>query len=35
MKAQIEAKKPLDRESGLKHIAALKGMLRQPAEEES
>lgn len=34
-KAQIEAQKPLDREAGLKHIAALKGMFRQPEEEES
>lgn len=33
--AQIEAQKPLDRDSGLKHIAALKGMFRQPEEEES
>ena len=35
MKAQIEAQKPLDRDSGLNHIAALKGMFRQPIEEQS
>lgn len=33
--AQIEAQIPLDRDSGLKHIAALKGMFRQAEEEES
>lgn len=33
--AQIEAQKPLDREAGLKHIAALKGIFRQAEKEES
>lgn len=33
--AKLEEKRPLDRDSGLKHIAALKGLLRQPEKEES
>ncbi len=33
--ARIEAQKPLDRDSGLKHIAALRGIFRQPEKEES